>query len=520
MNKIEKFLFKNGQSIWDNYEYLTALELIRELIKKMNEVIDETNTLEEIVIALRNWFDTLDVQDEVNAKLDEMVTDGTLASIINVEIFGKLNTKIDDIALNIRDFESYVVDGDYTPALMAMENSMPPEGGTILIPYKITVKKPIIFNKKIRLLGIGKGYNRGVGSYGQSVIIKGGNFDTITFRGHDSSMENIQIAGALYNGDGVVIQASRVKLKNVSVTENAYNGIRIGSDTGEYNCNLWVLEQVSSVGNKLNGLYIHNPYDVNKSNCNGGVLIGGDYRGNEMDGIRLQRVMNCFFYSPITQTNLGKQIRFMSGAKGNHLYGVYAEGHDNTGDILFEEGSRQNLSFGYRSELAYSGYKDDTTDKTNMILDYDTYGDFYFRNYLSTRILKIKNPEVTGRWTVDMLANRDLKIGLIGTGSSGYLDIPSFRINGGQIIKNILFKGQTLNFSSVPPQGTVIRNVTVAGIKQGDSVIGSPRETLPPGIVWNCYISGVDTITINVNNITSETVVVPEMAWAFEVIAR
>lgn len=39
-----------------------------------------------------NYFDNLDVQDEINNKLDEMASDGTLASLISTQILGDLST--------------------------------------------------------------------------------------------------------------------------------------------------------------------------------------------------------------------------------------------------------------------------------------------------------------------------------------------------------------------------------------------------------------------------------------------
>lgn len=47
---------------------------------------------------VNNYFANLDIQKEIDKKLEEMVKDGTLEQIINQEIFGKLNSKID--ALN------------------------------------------------------------------------------------------------------------------------------------------------------------------------------------------------------------------------------------------------------------------------------------------------------------------------------------------------------------------------------------------------------------------------------------
>ena len=57
-----------------------------------------------------NYFKNLDVQTEINNKLDEMVTDGTLANIINEQIFNDLNEKINNkitVIDTVTDLKNY-----------------------------------------------------------------------------------------------------------------------------------------------------------------------------------------------------------------------------------------------------------------------------------------------------------------------------------------------------------------------------------------------------------------------------
>lgn len=57
--------------------------------------------LQELFIELQNYvnnyFNTVDFNQKVAEQLDKMVLDGTLANIINQEIFGELNTKINNV---------------------------------------------------------------------------------------------------------------------------------------------------------------------------------------------------------------------------------------------------------------------------------------------------------------------------------------------------------------------------------------------------------------------------------------
>ena len=69
-----------------------------------------------------NYFDNLDVQQEINNKLDAMVEDGTLANIINQEIFGEINSQL---ATNTNDISLLPL--KVTPNVRRL--------GRFLIPY-------------------------------------------------------------------------------------------------------------------------------------------------------------------------------------------------------------------------------------------------------------------------------------------------------------------------------------------------------------------------------------------------
>lgn len=55
----------------------------------------------ELKTYVDNYFDNLDIQEEINNKLDEMVESGELERIINEEIFGELNNQVNENTKNI-----------------------------------------------------------------------------------------------------------------------------------------------------------------------------------------------------------------------------------------------------------------------------------------------------------------------------------------------------------------------------------------------------------------------------------
>ena len=82
---------------------LSYYELLNKVVVYLNNTIADVANVESNITALHNayeqledyvntYFDNLDVQEEINNKLDEMVADGTMSSLI-VGLAGRLNVK-------------------------------------------------------------------------------------------------------------------------------------------------------------------------------------------------------------------------------------------------------------------------------------------------------------------------------------------------------------------------------------------------------------------------------------------
>lgn len=89
-----------GLSIEEQLLWLCSY-LENEVIPTVNNNGESVEELQELFTELQtyvtNYFTNLDVQDEINTKLDAMAEAGTLATIINQEIFGEINTSINTI---------------------------------------------------------------------------------------------------------------------------------------------------------------------------------------------------------------------------------------------------------------------------------------------------------------------------------------------------------------------------------------------------------------------------------------
>lgn len=76
------YILENFPFLEDSIDVLTNYQLFCKLGEMYNKQVDAINTLGVQVEGITDWFDDLDVQEEVNKKLDEMAEDGTLQEII------------------------------------------------------------------------------------------------------------------------------------------------------------------------------------------------------------------------------------------------------------------------------------------------------------------------------------------------------------------------------------------------------------------------------------------------------
>ena len=97
------YVLNNFPLIEQWFDGLTNYEIMCKLAGYVKELADNQNELSDEVQKLIEWTQNLDLQDEVDNKLDEMAEDGTLAEIINQEIFNELNTKVQSDNLKVND---------------------------------------------------------------------------------------------------------------------------------------------------------------------------------------------------------------------------------------------------------------------------------------------------------------------------------------------------------------------------------------------------------------------------------
>lgn len=83
------FVLQNFPFIDEDFDAMTNYEVLCKVVEYLNKTIDATNSLGEEVDALQQWFDNLDLQTEVDNKLDEMAESGELEEIISAYLESK-----------------------------------------------------------------------------------------------------------------------------------------------------------------------------------------------------------------------------------------------------------------------------------------------------------------------------------------------------------------------------------------------------------------------------------------------
>jgi hypothetical protein len=333
--------------------------------------------------SLSNLHNKIWRDDWVNAKSDYSVTgDGTTDDITNLDA-----------------------------AVAALSS-----GGTLVLPvgtYRIASNWNI--NKRIRVIGATATSSTGAANRASTVILKDGNFVGVTISSDDVVFEGIQIDGASGNGnDGLQITGGRVTLRDVSVTSQGGNGIRIG-DTAGSNVNHFYLERILTISNGDNGVYIHDG-SGGGPNANAGIIVGLDTRGNTNDGIEIDNAVDNQIFGLLTQVN-DNGIHLASNAKGNAFFHPYTESNT-TEDGIMDASSQDNYVWGYRQGVNQDAWSDSGTNNT-ILGRYSTRESI---NQMAFEKAIIEDRTISGRWEFTKnTTTRDLEVTIQGTDANARL---------------------------------------------------------------------------------------------------
>lgn len=91
-------VLQNFPFIEQDFDALTEYGLISKVVEYLNNVIKSQNIVIDTVNDLSNYFDNLDVQEEINNKLDKMAESGELQEIISAYLQANVTWTFDSVA--------------------------------------------------------------------------------------------------------------------------------------------------------------------------------------------------------------------------------------------------------------------------------------------------------------------------------------------------------------------------------------------------------------------------------------
>ena len=165
-------ILQNFPFIEADFDAITEYQLLCKVVEYLNNTINSmndvgqqmenvTNAMTQLQNYVNNYFDNLDVQDEINNKLNEMTLDGTLSSIINGTLFTDMNNKILQNSTNIgslnNEMENTIKQGQansITNDMLSQEVRESITGGSTAVVGVNAISNENIQNNAITILNL------------------------------------------------------------------------------------------------------------------------------------------------------------------------------------------------------------------------------------------------------------------------------------------------------------------------------------------------------------------------------
>ena len=138
------WVLENFPFIEADFDAITNYELICKVVEYLNKMSSQFNMMIENLDYINNWLSTLDLQDEVNNKLDEMAEDGTLQEIITDYLNSKAIFAFDTVA-DMKEATN-LINGSYTKTLGYNTKN---DGGSSLYFVREVLNTDVVDEKKI-----------------------------------------------------------------------------------------------------------------------------------------------------------------------------------------------------------------------------------------------------------------------------------------------------------------------------------------------------------------------------------
>lgn len=176
---------------------LSYYELLCKVVSYINSLTADVKDLAEMVDRYEQYFNNLDVQEEINNKLDEMAESGALADIINQNLLFTVNENID----NLQNTKRNKTDTDYVGmAQLTQEVKEALTGGSTAVVGENAVGTSNLVNKSVTIDKLATSQRTVLLMNGFRADISSSD-ETVTFNGY------LQIGGRRYQLENYTIPA-------------------------------------------------------------------------------------------------------------------------------------------------------------------------------------------------------------------------------------------------------------------------------------------------------------------------
>lgn len=333
------FIIENFPFIEANFDAITEWQLFQKLGEEINKIIESqnlvgeqaenlTNAFIELQNYVNNYFDNLDVQDEINNKLNDMAENGTLLEILSNSflVFNTVEDMLNSNKLN-NGMTAYTL-GYYTKndggngKYLITSNQEELTQGFLKINNKNLYAKLLINNINILTLGVRKNIEDTSNFQNAINFCKNNKIDCIIPTGNYIINNTINLYSqnkVLLDNNAKITSDSNINMINMP-WGSMIEGGTIENTNPDYNKSIIILNSSNYLVDIKNG-YIKNISLVgNSQNCNG---IRTKYSSNN-NGISYFTfndiyIKGCGYALKVTDDENANNLSYFTGNLINNL---------------------------------------------------------------------------------------------------------------------------------------------------------------------------------------------------------
>jgi len=416
---------------------------------------------------------------------------------------------------------------DNAAAFTAAVAGVPLTGGIITVPPSVNgicmLGSSITLNKKVIIRGSGM-QDATANAAGATIIKKtaGATGPAFIITTPNVALENLIIdATAGSTGNGIDIRNPMARLTNVSVFNQAQDGIRVGQDGVTVNCNLCRLDNVVTSNNGRHGLHIkHNL--TSGQNANACTVTHILAQSNTQAGIRLENALFNVFVGGASESNGTYGMSFGPNAGHNRVFGVDLQESNGTQDLFFET-TTSALNQVENSIEDESKVTDNSGTSLSNYVTFEQSGGggqwlkgLYALDLSGAGSGYLRNSRTGGKINVIMEneANLDANAVLIVSKDGLQIGSQTVRATNSAAIKAIYRGSGTLTFGSINAQSGQTQDLTVTGAVAGNNCVCTPGSDPSAGnpMIWSSF-AVTDACRVKMVNASAGALTPAALVW-------